>query len=132
MTTRNIYLENTLRKLVHAIYRNFFFGCKNESFHWKTFDIVLIFPQSIDCWYTLEPPRRGGSNEYPQSMFWRKNMKNMYTPAYPQICHIKVGYKGVYFLWTCFPDDIVSQMSSSSSSDYHNTGGQIILRPIGF
>ena len=25
--------------------------------------------KNIDCWYSLEPPRRGGSNEYPQSMF---------------------------------------------------------------
>ena len=31
----------------------------------------------------LEPPCRGGSNEYPQSMFWSKNKKNGYTPAYP-------------------------------------------------
>ena len=31
--------------------------------------IFLIFAQNIDCGYTLEPPRRGGSNEYPQSMF---------------------------------------------------------------
>ena len=43
----------------------------------------LIFPQNIDCGYTLEPPRRGGSNEYPQSVFWSKNKKNRYTPAYP-------------------------------------------------
>ena len=43
----------------------------------------LIFAQNIDCGYTLEPPRRGGSNEYPQSMFWSKNEKNRYTPAYP-------------------------------------------------
>ena len=28
-----------------------------------------ISAQNIDCWYSLEPPRRGGSNEYPQSMF---------------------------------------------------------------
>ena len=27
----------------------------------------------IDCGYMLEPPRREGSNEYPQSMFWIKN-----------------------------------------------------------
>ena len=26
---------------------------------------------------------RGGSNMYPQSMFWSKNKKNRYTPAYP-------------------------------------------------
>ena len=28
-----------------------------------------ISAQNIDCGYLLEPPRRGGSNEYPQSMF---------------------------------------------------------------
>ena len=26
--------------------------------------------QNKDCGYSLEPPRRGGSNEYPQSMFF--------------------------------------------------------------
>ena len=31
--------------------------------------IFLISIQNIDCGYLLEPPRRGGSNEYPQSMF---------------------------------------------------------------
>ena len=44
-------------------------GCKNENFRWKKNNIFLIFAQNIDCGYTLEPPRRGGSNEYPQSMF---------------------------------------------------------------
>ena len=47
------------------------------------FDICLIFAKNIDCGYTLEPPRRGGSNENPQSMFWSKNKKNRYTPANP-------------------------------------------------
>ena len=31
--------------------------------------IFLMSAQNIDCGYSLEPPRRGGSNEYPQSMF---------------------------------------------------------------
>ena len=31
--------------------------------------MFLISAQNIDCGYSLEPPRRGGSNEYPQSMF---------------------------------------------------------------
>ena len=31
--------------------------------------IFLISDQNIVCGYSLEPPRRGGSNEYPQSMF---------------------------------------------------------------
>ena len=47
------------------------------------FAIFLIFAQNIDCGYKLEPPRRGGSNEYPQSMFLSKNKKNRYTPANP-------------------------------------------------
>ena len=33
------------------------------------FIIFLISAQNIDCGYSLEPPRRGGSNEYPQCMF---------------------------------------------------------------
>ena len=31
--------------------------------------IFFISAQNIDCGYSLELPRRGGSNEYPQSMF---------------------------------------------------------------
>ena len=58
---------------------------KNENFHWNNFDIFLIFAQNIDCGYTLQLPRRGGSNEYPQSMFWIKNKKNRYTPANPTL-----------------------------------------------
>ena len=40
---------------------------KFENFQYKICDIFLIFAQNIDCGYTLEPPRRGGSNEYPQT-----------------------------------------------------------------
>ena len=39
--------------------------------------IFLISAQKIDCEYSLEPPRRGGSNEYPQSIFWIKKIKNI-------------------------------------------------------
>ena len=42
---------------------------KNENFQIKNSDIFHISAQNIDCGYSLEPPRRGGSNEYPQSMF---------------------------------------------------------------
>ena len=61
----------------------FFLALKLENSQLKKFDIFLVFAQNIDCGYTLEPPRRGGSNEYPQSMFWSKNKKNRYTPVYP-------------------------------------------------
>ena len=39
--------------------------------------IFLISAQNIDCGYSLEPPRRGGSNGYPQSMFWAEIWKNI-------------------------------------------------------
>ena len=57
----------SLRRLAHVIYREFF-GCKNENVRCTNFDIFLIFAQNTNCGYTLESPRRGGSNEYPQSM----------------------------------------------------------------
>ena len=31
--------------------------------------IFFFLLKNIDCGYSLEPPRRGGSNEYPQFMF---------------------------------------------------------------
>ena len=34
------------------------------------YNIFLISAQNIDCGYSLEPPCRGGSNEYPQPIFW--------------------------------------------------------------
>ena len=37
------------------------------------FIIFLINAQNIDCEYSLEPPRRGGSNEYSQFMFWAES-----------------------------------------------------------
>ena len=44
--------------------------------------------------YSLEPPRRGGSNDYPQSMFLSRNKKNNVYPCKPQFYYIKVGFKG--------------------------------------
>ena len=79
-TQQTVQVWGSLRKLAHAIYRDFL-SCKNDIFQKKSFVIFLIFAQNRDCGYTLEPPRRGGSNEYPQSMFWSKNKKNRYTPA---------------------------------------------------
>ena len=42
---------------------------KNEKFSDKNSDIFHIPAENIDCGYSLEPSRRGGSNEYLQSMF---------------------------------------------------------------
>ena len=59
-------------------YTEVFSIIKKENFIRKIFDI-----SNIDCGYTIKLSRRGGSNEYPQSMFWIKNKKNRYTPANP-------------------------------------------------
>ena len=49
----------------------------------KNSDIFHISAQNIDCRYSLEPPRRGGSNEYPQSVFWSRNKNNNVYPCKP-------------------------------------------------
>ena len=56
---------------------------KIENFQIKISDIFHISAQNIDCGYSLEPPRRGGSNEYPQSMFLSRIRKMMNTPVNP-------------------------------------------------
>ena len=48
---------------------------KTENFQMKNANIFLISAQNMDCGYSLEPPRRGGSNEYPQFMFLSRNKK---------------------------------------------------------
>ena len=35
----------------------------------------MVSAQKHRFGYSLEPPRRGGSNEYPQSMFWAEIWK---------------------------------------------------------
>ena len=38
----------------------------------EVYIIFLISAKKHRLWYSLEPPRRGGSNEYPQAMFIQK------------------------------------------------------------
>ena len=64
---------------------------KKGKFSDKNSDIFHILSQNIDCGYSLEPPRRGGSNEYcrggsneyPQPNFFSKIRTIMYTPVNP-------------------------------------------------
>ena len=71
------------------------FTTKNWKFSDKTSYIFHIYVENIDCGYSLEPPRRGGFNEYPQSMFFSRNKKNNVYPCKPQFYYIKVEFKGV-------------------------------------
>ena len=61
----------------------------------KNSDIFHISAQNVESGYSLEPPRRGGSNEYPQFMFLSRNKKNNVYPCKPQFYYINVGVKGV-------------------------------------
>ena len=90
-----LHLYFSLRK--HAYSNKFKISPpKTENFHIKTLIFFLqISAQNIDCGYSLEPPWRGGSNQYPQSMFSSRNKKNNVYPCKPQFYSIKVGFKGV-------------------------------------
>ena len=45
--------------------------------------------KNIDCGYSLEPPRRGGSNEYPQSMLSRNKKKYQFLSENFQFLDLK-------------------------------------------
>ena len=82
------------------------FTAKNWKFSDKISDIFHISAQNIDCGYSLEPPRPGGSNGYTQSMFLSRNKKNNVYPCKLQFYFIKVGFKGVKIIYVYFRDDL--------------------------
>ena len=86
--------QRSLRKHAYSNILKNFTTKKKEKFSDKNSDIFHISAQNIDCGYSLELPRRGGSNEYPQSMFLSRNKKNNVYPCKPQFYYIKVGFKG--------------------------------------
>ena len=57
------YANNHYENMPIEIYRKIS-PPKTENFHIKNSEIFHISSQNIDCGYSLEPPRRGGSNEY--------------------------------------------------------------------
>ena len=71
------------------------FITQNWKFSAKKFWYFHISAQNVDCGYSLEPPRRGSSDEYPQSMFLSRNKKNNVYQCNPQFYCTKVGFKGV-------------------------------------
>ena len=78
----SVYHENITKT---RLFKNMeTFPPKTENFQIRNSDIFNIYAQNIDCRYSLEPPRQGGSNEYPQSMFLSRNKKNNAYPCKPQ------------------------------------------------
>ena len=91
----SLWENGSLRKHAYSNILKILQPKKKENFQIKKTDIFHISAQNIDYGYSLEPPRRGGSNEYPQSMFLSRNKKNNVYPCKPQFYYVKVGFKGV-------------------------------------
>ena len=70
---------------------------KNENIQQTICNFFLIFAQNTDCGCTLEPPQRGGFNEYTHSLFWSKNKKHRYTSANTSSFCIRWGSSGYTF-----------------------------------
>ena len=93
--------EPAKEKKTRAITKTRLFKCienfttEKGKFSDKNSGIFHVSAQNIDCGYSLEPPRWGGSNEYSQSMFLSRNKKNDIYPCKPQFYYMKVGFKGV-------------------------------------
>ena len=58
-----------------------FCRCKYENIKMKIVIFFLFMLKNIDCRYSLEPPCRGGSNEYPQAIFCAGIRKILYIPV---------------------------------------------------
>ena len=102
-----IFLVFLLKTLIVGTHQNRLSKAVLMSTHNLCFGAKIRNAQNTDCGYTSEPPQRGSSNEYTQSMFWSENKKNRYTTCKPHFHYIKVGLKGVYISRTCFPDVIL-------------------------
>ena len=68
--------------------------------------IFLISAQNIDYEYSLQPPRWGGSNEYPQSVFRGRNMKNI--RGFYLKCFSFGGEFSIYLNRACFRNEMYS------------------------
>ena len=80
---KTVRMVNTLRKHAYSNILKIWPQKKKKKWKFsdKNSDIFHISAQNIDCGYALEPPRWGGSNTYPQSMFLSRNKKNNVYPC---------------------------------------------------
>ena len=97
---------------------------KMKNFQIKNFDIFHVSAQNIDCGYSLEPPRRVGSNEYPQSMFLVEKRKIMYTPVNPSFTIYNWGLRGsilyryVFVMYTVSSRKLLNFRATQHILDY--------------
>ena len=72
MTTTNFISSRPKHILRKHAYSNILKSLqpKKETFQIKNSDIFHTSAQKVNCGYSLEPPLRSGSNEFPQSMLF--------------------------------------------------------------
>ena len=114
-----------------------FYHTKMKNFRLK-FRCLSCFSQNIDCGYSLEPPQRGGSNEYPQSMFLSRNKKKKYVyPCRSHFYYIKMGFKwgqhfiGMFSWWLAQKKEELRQKShlgTAKRNTKHCSRGTVIER----
>ena len=85
----------------------------------RVYNFFLFLLETIDYGYSLELPRRGGSNEYPQSMFWAEIWK--YQNFYLRIFIFLVVKFSVYLKRHVFVMTKVSDFEHVSSIDLLHT-----------
>ena len=105
---------------------------KTESFQIQ----ILIFyyyyyyfhisAQNVHCGYSLEPPWRGGPNEYPQSMFLNRNTKNNVYPCKP-VYYKKWGLRGSKLYRYVFRDVYLSEQTLTLP---HPSSWNELFRPL--
>lgn len=74
-------------------------------FSWRL-DIFLIYVTN-----RFEVLYWGGSNRYPQSIFWVKLWRLIYAPASPDLSLHKVRYTGVFTAWSLYHNDELKTIS---------------------
>ena len=67
---KKVYLSRNTRLYNFDPLKSHFYIVKSGLQGYILFFLFLL--KNIDCGYSLEPPRRGGSNDYPQSWFQQK------------------------------------------------------------
>ena len=86
----------------------------------NTLKYFFFSAQKIDCGYSLEPPRRGGSNEYPQSMFLSRNknndVQNAQTEIILRMCKVSI-LSGPYDLHSYILQYTMIMLSDSEGPD---------------
>ena len=84
---------------------------KTKTFQIKILMFFIFLRKNIGCGYLSAPPRRGGSYDYPQSMFSSRNKKNNVNHCKHQFYYIKVGLRAQNYIGMFFGNGLILSIS---------------------